>query len=321
MNVNKFKNLKRFGPRISFKINKFLPTSNHSISYLTGDINMVAFASHVQQITLGALYCKLNNFNFYSVEHPYIKTFKIINKKFDSLMPFLKKRYRFFYFDRPETEFYKRKDYFNNKENDFPLKEADKFYYISNFHEFNRDYLFHKLLIAEDLEIGSNTLVIHIRTGDIFKRDWHSLYTQNPLSFFLKISESFEKVIVICGKERNNPILNILKENKKFNIQSNSFKEDFNILLNAKNLATSGVSGFPISAALLSQKLENFYHSNLYLKEHLNPEMINKKIVNVHSYEIKDYIPVGQFINTENNLKKLLSQDTSLIKESISKPK
>ena len=76
MNVNKFKNLKRFGPRISFKINKFLPTSNHSISYLTGDINMVAFASHVQQITLGALYCKLNNFNlFFSVFKINIKSF------------------------------------------------------------------------------------------------------------------------------------------------------------------------------------------------------------------------------------------------------
>jgi len=319
--IKKIKDLKRFGPRVSFKINKFLPTSNHSISYLTGDINMIAFASHVQQISLGALYCKLHNYNFYSVDHPYIKKFKIINNKADSYMSFVKKRYRFFYFDRPETEFYKRKDYFNNKENDFPLRESDKFYYISNFHDFNRDFLYHKLLIAEDLDIGSNTLVIHIRTGDIFKRDWHSLYTQNPLSYFLKISEGFEKVIVVCGKDRNNPVLNYLKENKKFNIQSNSFKEDFNILLNAKNLATSGVSGFPIAAALLSQKLENFYHSNIYLKEHLNPEMINKKIINVHSYEVKDYIAVGKFIKSKNNLKKLLSEDTSLIKKTIFNPK
>ena len=67
-------NLKRFGPRISFIFNKFIKTKNYTISYFLGDHeNMVSFASHVQQMTLGALFCNFNNYNFYSKQHPYFQ--------------------------------------------------------------------------------------------------------------------------------------------------------------------------------------------------------------------------------------------------------
>jgi len=311
-----FKNISRFGPKVSFKINRFIPTKNHSISYFTGDNkNMVPFSTHVQQLTLGSLYCNFNSLNFYSKDHPYIKNFSIINNNLSSKFPFLKKRYRFFYFDRPESNFFKRSDFFSNSENDFPIKDNEKEKYISSFHDFNKNYLYHKLLIKNNIEIDRDTLVIHIRTGDIFHDGWHSMYNQNPLSFYLKISELFEKVLVISGPDENNPVLNILKniDNKKFSFQSSNFIEDFNYLLNAKNLATSGVSGFPISAALMSQKLENFYHTNLYQTEHLNPEMIDKSQVNVHSYQVLDYIELGEFKDTVENNKKLIDQDTKKI--------
>ncbi len=310
---NYLSNVKRFGPRIYFKINRYIPTSNYTISHFTGDTNMVAFATHVQQLSLGALYCKFNNYNFYSIEHPYFQDFRIIKNQLGSSFSFLKKKYRFFYFNRPETNFYKRKDYFDNEENDFPISENERKKYIDAIHEFNKEYLYKKLTINRDINIDDNTLVIHIRTGDIFNDSWHSLYTQNPLAYFFKISEQFEKVIIVCGKIHNNPVLEFLKKDKRFYIQSGSFQEDFNVMLNAKNLATSGVSGFPISAALMSQKLENFYHSNLYLQEHLNPSMINKRYVNVHSYKIDDYIPLGKFYNNKENLKKLVSTDKSKV--------
>ena len=63
----------------------------------------------------------------------------------------------------------------------------------------------------------------------------------------------------------------------------------------------------------MSQKLENFYHSNLYLEEHLNPTMINKQYVDVHSYQIDDYIPVGKFYNNKKNLMRILSKDQSKV--------
>ena len=59
----------------------------------------------------------------------------------------------------------------------------------------------------------------------------------------------------------------------------------------------------------MSQKLENFYHSDLYLKEHLNPEMLNKSKVNIHSYKILNYIPAKEFKKSKENLNKLVDDD------------
>ena len=195
---------------------------------------MVSFATHVQQLTLGALYSNFNSFNFYSKEHLYIDDFEIINNKFNSYFSYFKKKYRFFYFDRPETNYFRRKNYFSNDENDFPIKDEEKKYYIDNFHTFNKDFLYEKLLIKKDVNIDEDTLVVHIRTGDIFYDNWHSLYNQNPLSYYLKISENFNRVLVISGKEDNNPVIKLLSDYKKFSFQSSSFTDDFNVLLNAK---------------------------------------------------------------------------------------
>ena len=175
--------------------------------------------------------------------------------------------------------------------------------------------MYKKLVIKKEIDISNDVLVIHIRTGDIFNNNWHSLYVQNPLGYFLKISEEYEKVLVVSGTEKNNPVLNLLKKNPKFSFRSGNFIEDFNLLLNAKNLATSGVSGFPITAAMMSQKLENFYHSNFYLKEHLNPEMLDRKVVRVHSYKINNYIAPGKFNKSSENLKKLTNESTSNIEK------
>ena len=316
MFLKKFSNLKRFGPRLSFAFNKYVPTKNYSISHYSGDNqNMVPFSTHVQQLSLGSLYCKFNNLNFYSKPHPYFEDFKLVNNQISSKFSFLKKRYRFFYFDRPESNYHKRQDFFSNEENDFPILENEKINYINNIHEFNRTYLYKKLVIKKEIDISNDVLVIHIRTGDIFYNNWHSMYVQNPLGYFLKISEEYEKVLVVSGTEKNNPILNLLKKNPKFSFRSGNFIEDFNLLLNAKNLATSGVSGFPITAAMMSQKLENFYHSNFYLKEHLNPEMLDRKVVRVHSYKINNYILPGKFNKSSENLKKLINESTSNIEK------
>ena len=310
-----FKNLRRFEPRVSFKLNKFIPTNNYSLTHYKGDNyrDMISFATNVQQITLGALYCKFNNYNFYLKPHPYFIDFKIVNKKLDDSFSMFKKKYRFFYFDRAETNYYKRRDFFSNDENDFPIKESEKEKYIDNFHDFNKSFLYKKLSIKQNIEIDEDTLVIHCRTGNIFYGNWNNLYTQNSLNYFLKISQDYKKVILVTGKEHNNPIFEILKKEKKFVFQSNSFIEDFNTLLNAKNLATSGVTAFAMSAALMSQKLKNFYHSDIYLKEHLNPEMLNNKEVNIHSYKILDYLRPGEFVKSEINLQKLLNTEVDKV--------
>ena len=64
-------------------------------------------------------------------------------------------------------------------------------------------------------------------------------------------------------------------------------------------MATSGAGTFPIAAALLSNKLENFYYTNLYLKEHLNPEMVKSKKVIHHKYEVEEGY-AKKYLNQEN---------------------
>ena len=63
-----------------------------------------------------------------------------------------------------------------------------------------------KLSIKQNIEIDEDTLVIHCRTGNIFYGNWNNLYTQNSLNYFLKISQDYKKVILVTGKEHNNPI-------------------------------------------------------------------------------------------------------------------
>ena len=295
--------INKYIPKIYFKINKFIFTKNYQISYFKGGFE--SFGNNIQQIALGILYCNLNNYNFYLKGHPYINDFKVINNSFNDRLSFLKKRYRFFYFDKPVTNFYDRKDYLNKAENDFPISENDKEYYINNIHETVQKFIKPNLHIYENVQIGKETLVIHIRSGDIFKNNWHSMYVQNPVSYFEKLMEKFEKVIIVTS-DYANPVINILAKYEKVKILTGTFKDDLNILLNAQNLASSGVGTFVVSAAMLSKKIENFFCSQYYLNEHLNPTMLNEEI-NVNFFNIKEYIEIGDFIKNKENFNKLTS--------------
>ena len=131
------------------------------------------------------------------------------------------------------------------------------------------------------------------------------MYVQNPVSYFEKLIEKFEKVIIVTS-DYANPVINILAKYKKVKVLTGTFKEDLNILINAQNLASSGVGTFVVSAAMLSEKIENFFCSQYYLDEHLNPTMLNKEI-KVNFFSIKEYIDIGDFIKNEENFNKLTS--------------
>ena len=101
--------------------------------------------------------------------------------------------------------------------------------------------------------------------------------------------EEYQKVILVTSKEKNNPVIETLLKENKVTLHTSTTVEDFNILFNAVNLASSGVGTFPIAAALLSQKLENFHYTNLFSEEHLNPKMlISEKII--HHFFLKRQI-------------------------------
>ena len=267
--------------------NKIIFFKNFSISYFFS-----RFGNNLQQIAIGIIYSNLMNGNFYSPEHTYIKKFCVKNNKIHSLFFFFKKFYRFFYF------------YENS---DLP-KKLDEEVVINNIQPIFKKYIEPNIKFLDNLDLDPNLLVIHVRSGDIFENKKHDYY-QNPINYYRKIINDFEKILVVTSADKKNPICEFLATHKKVKIQSSTFENDFNTLYNATNLATSGVGTFPIAAAMMSKKLKNFYFSNLYLKEHLNPEMLIDKNINTHQFLIdssytKSYKEVTNFKNLilDNNI-------------------
>ena len=155
-------------------------------------------------------------------------------------------------------------------------------------------------------------MVIHIRSGDIFDIPITS-YFQNPINYYQKLIENYEKVILVTSEEKNNPVIGKLLKESNVTLHSSSVEQDFNLLVNAVNLATSGVGTFPIAAALLSKKLKNFYYTNLFSEEHLNPQMILDKKVTHHQYTVQESYK-KDYLNKKNPTSLILDDGVKVYK-------
>ena len=137
---------------------------------------------------------------------------------------------------------------------------------------------------------NSNTeLVIHIRSGDIFKaRAVHKNYGQPPLSFYILIIKKINpSSITLIFEDYANPVINLLISylksincNLKLN-NSNSLKEDVSCILNAKSVIFG--NGTFVPGILLGSKSIEYIYSFELKKEF---EIIwtlqrIKKIINV----------------------------------------
>ena len=247
--------------------NIFIFLNNYKISYYFSRLG-----NNLQQIAIGILYVQKIGGNYYHKTHPLVDNFSIVNKPIAHYFSLFKQHHRFFYF---------------KEKKDFPEKNIDTSYILNNIEKTFKDYIFPNVNFLNDLTIPEDTLVIHIRSGDIFEIPINS-YFQNPINYYRLLIEEYQKVILVTSKDKNNPVIETLLKENKVTLHTSTTVEDFNILFNAVNLASSGVGTFPIAAALLSQKLENFHYTNLFSEEHLNPKMlISEKIIH-HSYTVQE---------------------------------
>tara|TARA_X000000950_G_C13895836_1_gene652753 strand:- start:1137 stop:2081 length:945 start_codon:yes stop_codon:yes gene_type:complete len=273
-------------------LNKFIFIENYTIDKYYG-----RFGNNLQQIAIGYLYAKKYDFNFFSKKHELIDRVEIINKPFSGLFKFFSKQDRFFNFHNSENDI-------NNKM--YIDLTSDKDYYLSNMHDIFKNQLSKKISFYDSTELDDETLVIHIRNGDIFSgKSKYKQYVQNPLVYYEKLIANYKKVIVVTESYGNNPVIEKLKDYSNVKIQSLSLEEDFRTLLSAKNLATSGVGTFGIAAALMSKNLNRLYCSDIFLSHHLNPYMLDPNYVKVHIYNIKNYIDIGQW-NFDNKVSKIM---------------
>jgi hypothetical protein len=195
-----------------------------------------------------------------------------------------------------------------------------KEYLYKNMRRICSNYILPYLNIPTHEPFDDDTLVIHIRGGDIFETEFTiaSNYVQNPLAFYLKLIEKYPKILIVVEPNSNNPVVFELKKNSRLRFQSLSLKEDFATLLAAKNLVTSGVGTFAIAAALCSKNIKNLFCSNIYLTEHLNYRMFENTDVNIHETILKDFIPVYPCSWTNNASQRKFLIDYQLPDKSFS---
>ena len=167
------------------------------------------------------------------------------------------------------------------------------------------------LMLPHKPILGEDTIVMHLRSGDNYHRifDPPTNYIPNPLIFYLNLIESYDKCILITEQDRENPIVHELAKIDKVQIQSSTVEDDFATLMNAENVALSGVGTFAMAAALCSTTLKNLYTTDLLLTEHLNYTMLYKTRVDVNVMELDNYLPVFpcSWKNTEEQRKFILN--------------
>ena len=170
-------------------------------------------------------------------------------------------------------------------------------------------------------------LYIHIRGGDVFKKNPSTVYAQPPLCFYEKIIDNNKfKNIYILSMDRKNVVLDALM-NKYKNIIFNqhNYEYDISLLINAYNIVTS-VSSFVISTIKLNNNLRDLWEYDInrlsekffFMHHHLYKFDIKYKI---HTMKSSDEYAQKMYIwrNTEEQLK-LMLEDKCTYDFVITKP-
>ena len=256
------------------------------------------FGNNIQQLSNAIFFCEKNEIHFKMPDHNLIRNIDIkFGDKEISPNPF-------FFYNQSITNqggphFPTNVDSLRKERKKICLK------YIKPF-----------LKIKENDRLNSNTLVIHIRSGDIFSRENYycpviSRYLQAPKSFYEKIIKQYKETIIVTEIDKKNPVLAELEKNKNIKILTPSLEESIKILLSATNLVTSGVSSFPIACGLLSLNLEKFYATNLFLEEIINYKDLEESGTEIitEQIDLKKYIDFNEWLNTPEQRKLMIKYE------------
>ena len=242
--------------------------------------------NNIQQCAVGTLWAEQTDSTFESIDHEIIKKHK---RSFGQNRLGLSSKC--FYWQGPYQEV------------NLPVETIYK-----NMRRVCKTWIYPQLDI-QPTEIPDDTLVIHIRSGDIFDQNVPNpeRYVPNPYYFYSTLLESFEKAIVVTEDDNHNPIVEQLSYHRKVTIQRGTVAEDFATLLGAKHVANSGVGTFAVAAALCSRNIQKFYCTNLHITEHLNWKMLLGGDIEVNMLDLPDYIKPGEWENTDEQRQLLFS--------------
>ena len=119
--------------------------------------------------------------------------------------------------------------------------------------------------LQQTVPLNNNDVVIHIRSGDIFKTDRgpNPNYPPPPLSYYINIlnNNHFENIYLIAEDTRN-PTINKLLElypNIRFKLQS--LNEDIKLILQSRNVIMS-IGTFIPMLLTISDNIKNVYKTS-----------------------------------------------------------
>lgn len=254
------------------------------------------FGNNIQQISNAIFYCKENSLNFKSPPNDLINSFQV-----NFGYKFCDPRIFFFHIDSE----------LKNGNSDFQVDVAKLRIERRNI---CRKYIYPNLKINFNniSDLGDNTIVAHIRSGDIFSRKNYycsvvSSYLQNPLCYYLEIFKDYKNVIVIT-EDYENPVVMELSKIDNVQIITENIENTIELILSAQNIVTSGVSSFAIACALLSGNVKKLYYSNLFLNEVLNyNEFFDDKVQKIEKIiDLEKYIGFDKWINTDEQRKLMI---------------
>jgi|TARA_B110001469_G_scaffold57318_1_gene55105 hypothetical protein len=224
------------------------------------------------------------NYNIILPKHPYFNTTYInINNRMDSEVIM--------------------EDIFFNNNNLYMSLDITKDLFNLNIEE-TRDIL-KKIFIIKDIKpLEDDTLIIHIRSGDIFTGTPAPLYINPPLSYYVDIinNNSFNNIYII-SEDKQNPIIDRLL-NKYHNIifKVSPLEEDIKIILSAKNIVYS-VGTFIPSLISLSDNIRIVYKPS-YEKYKI---LCNENVI-IHTVDLDEYWDrLYPWLNTKEQVLSMLN--------------
>ena len=167
--------------------------------------------------------------------------------------------------------------------------------------------IFHRLAARPTFVPEATDLAIHLRAGDIFRRDNpHPLYVQPPFAFY-RLCIEFARAemgvarVVLVYEDEGNPCVGALKTwldeiGLPYAIQSRTFKEDLAVLMAARH-CIFGRGTFGPAVGILSRNMRVLFRP--WLEERLGAlrEVCNLEVIDVDDIA-GHYIKVGDWRNT-----------------------
>jgi hypothetical protein len=169
-----------------------------------------------------------------------------------------------------------------------------------------KDFVFPHLPIVDSDGITEDTLVIHIRSGDIFEGWIHQNYVQPPLSYYKKIIEETKpsNILIVTQSDRKNPCIDsLLPLYPNTKIQCGTLQQDVSAILNARKLVI-GFGTFGWMLSMISDRIHTLHCPTICTD--LLSSFYSTPPFEINRYIYKDYIKIGDWKNTKEQRELML---------------